>query len=128
MQEAKEFFCMDEKAREHMLFGGWRSGKLYRALDVQILPCASRYVAYDGTVSEDDGSCVWDIEETIKYLGSAIQIIINTNQGIFNTNKYDEDRVQKQSVLYSVQTRSDLAWFVGGYINRNELEDEIDLM
>ena len=127
MQEAKEFFCMDQKARDHMLFGGWKTGKTYRALDVQLLPCASRYVAYDGTVYEDDGSCIWDLEQTIEYLGSAIQILINTNQGSFQVNKFDEDRVMKESMLHSVQARSDLAWFVGGYIDRNELEDEIEL-
>ena len=66
-----------------MLFGGWKTGKTYRALDLQLLPCASRYVAYDGTVYEDDGSCIWDLEQTIEYLGSAIQILINTNQGSF---------------------------------------------
>ena len=110
-----------------MLYGGWRSGTTYGALDVQILPCASRYVAYDGSVSEDDGSCIWDKEQTIEYLGSAIQIIININQGTFLTNKYDEDRVLKESVLYSIQAMSDIAWFTGLYIDRNMLEDEIAL-
>ena len=95
LQEAKEFFCLDQKARDHMLFGGWKSGTIYRALDIQILPCASRYISYDGTVSEDDGSCEWDLEQTIEYLGSAMQIIIVTNQGNFMTNKFNEDRVQK---------------------------------
>ena len=78
-----------------MLFGGWKSGKIYRALDIQILPCASRYISYDGTVSEDDGSCIWDLEQTIEYMGSAFQIIITTNQGNFMTNKFNEDRIQK---------------------------------
>ena len=82
-QETQELFCMDDKAREHMLYGGWRSGSNYRALDVQIIPCASRYVAYDGTVSEDDGSCDWELENAIEYLGGAYTIGMNSNQGKF---------------------------------------------
>ena len=62
-----------------------------------MISCASRYVAFDGTVSEYDGSCVWDREETLKYLGAAFRIALNGNQGTFMSNKFGEGRILKES-------------------------------
>ena len=104
---------MDTHAREHMLFGGWRSGVNFQALDIQMISGASRYVAYDGTVSEADGSCVWDREKTLKYLGAAVRIALNGNQGTFVPNKFGEGRIMKESMLYSVQSDSSKANYTG---------------
>ena len=83
LQESNELFCLSHKVRELILFGGSRSGLIYRALDIKLVPCATRYVSYDGTVSEDDGSCIWDRDQTIEYLGQAVTTVMVTNQGVF---------------------------------------------
>ena len=104
-----------------MLYGSWRSGLSYRALDIQIVPCATRYVAYDGSVSEDDGSCEWDIEKSKEYLGSALTIVILSNEGAFNAHNYDEKRVSYKSKINSSIASTEKANWTGSFINKHEL-------
>ena len=121
LSEGKELFCLPQKAQELMLFGSWRSGANYRALDIQLVPCSTRYVAYDGKVSEDDGSCIWGHDEAIEYLGPAITIMMVTNQGIFQPKKYDDERVIQQSMLHSQLAGTEQAQWSGSFIRKQEL-------
>ena len=127
LSEANELFCLGKKAQELILFGGWRSGINYRALDIQLVPCSTRYVDYDGKVSEDDGSCVWGHDKAIEYLGPAITIMMVTNQGIFQPKKFNDDRVTLQSMLHSQLAGTENAQWSGSFIRKQELQDEIDI-
>lgn len=93
LKDSQALWCLDEAVIGRKLYGGWVSGGDYTALDIQLIPCASRYVAFDGTVSEDDGSCIWDMDATIEYLGSAISTLVLSNNSVFNPNEFGEERI-----------------------------------
>ena len=103
-----------------MLFGGWKTGTNYRALDIQLIPCSTSYVSYDGTVNEDDGSCVWGKDEAIEYLGAAVTSMIVTNQSVFQSNEFDEDRVVQNSRIFSVLSETERALWTGSFIKKHE--------
>ena len=121
MFNANELFCLSPKIRELELFGGWQSGVNYRALDIQLVPCSSSYVDYDGAVNFDDESCVWGLDKAMDYLGTALTSIMITNQGIFQPNEFDDERILKQSMVHSQLTSTDRAQWVGAFIRRQEL-------
>ena len=56
------------------LYGDWKSDTEYSVLEIMLLPCATRFTAYDGTVHGGGENCVWDKNETLAYLGDAINI------------------------------------------------------
>ena len=127
LQENKELFCLHQKIIDLMLFGGWSLGSNYRALDIQLIPCSTSYVSYDGTVNEDDGSCVWGKDEAIEYLGAAVTSMIVTNQSVFQSNEFDEDRVVQNSRIFSVLSETERALWTGSFIKKHEFVDEIEL-
>ena len=55
--------------------GTWRTDDDYRILDFRMIPCASQYTAFDGTVYGGDDSCVWDREEVLKWIGPAMDVM-----------------------------------------------------
>ena len=59
-QEDGYLMCLDWRAANFELYGTWRVDTDYAAVDVVIMPCGSRYVAYDGTIHGGGDDCVWD--------------------------------------------------------------------
>ena len=48
--EKQLLYCLDEQLYDIDLYGNWISDTNYAALDIMLIPCATRYTAYDGTV------------------------------------------------------------------------------
>ena len=52
------------------MFGTWKNGSSYSAIDIMAVPCGYQYTAFDGTVQEiNDDNCNWDKDALGDYLG-----------------------------------------------------------
>ena len=67
----------------HDLYGSWKTGGQYAAIKIDVRPCSSSWVAFDGTVHGGSDDCVWDQKENIEYLGEAINTLVMYNYGVF---------------------------------------------
>ena len=77
------------------LYGSWKSGEAYSAVDVQLVPCASRITLFDGSELGADESCEWDQMKVQAYLGAYFDIIVYHNQAEFKQDRYGVDRIQR---------------------------------
>ena len=62
-KEGDHWFCYDDSALDFEIKGTWRTDEVYNALDIRLLPCASQYTAFDGSIHGGDESCEWDLAE-----------------------------------------------------------------
>ena len=73
--EKQFLYCIDEQLYDIDLYGDWISDTLYAALDIILIPCATCYTAYDGTVHGAGDNCNCNKTEAMLYLGDAVNII-----------------------------------------------------
>ena len=73
--EKQALYCIEEQLYDIDLYGNWVSDSYYSALDIMLIPCATRYTAYDGTVHGGGDNCNWNKTEAMNYLGGAINLI-----------------------------------------------------
>ena len=94
-----------------------------------IIPCASRFVAHDGTVHGGGANCVWNKSTVLEYLGSTFSMVAFYNQGTFNADNFDDDdRIEKNSSTKAINVDSTRSSWTESNINKHELIDIIDLM
>lgn len=83
LQDGKHLYCQDWKELEFELYGTETAGVDYTALDVMIVPCASKITLYDGSVVGGDEDCAWEKEDVQSYLGAAFNMLMYHNQNEF---------------------------------------------
>ena len=110
------------------LYGSYNTGKAYSAIDVKLVPCASRITLFDGSELGADQSCEWDQTKVQAYLGAYFDIIIYHNQAEFKQDAYGEDRIQRQIEKTLIHSVSNDAFWSEGYIQKHTLTDETDLI
>ena len=108
--------------------GTWRTDDEYKSLDFRMIPCASQYTAFDGTIHGGDESCVWDKEEVVEWLGPAMDVMALHNQPIFKQDKYYKDRIQKTSKIQQQLTATNQASWTDTNLLEYELIDETSLV
>ena len=93
------------------------------------VPCGYQYTAFDGTVQEiNDDNCNWDKDALGDYLGGNAIFNVFANQVSFDINNFSESKTKMgTSIKSSMFNTKDAAW-VGTYIKRNEIIDEISLL
>ena len=64
-------FCLHPEIKDIDLYGTWASGEAYSAIDVQLVPCASRIPLFDGSELGADQSCEWNQTKVQEYIGRA---------------------------------------------------------
>ena len=69
LRNGNNFFCIDERALGFELFSSEASGVDFHALDIVLMPCATRTTLFDGSVVGGDDNCIWDKEEMTNYMG-----------------------------------------------------------
>ena len=52
-------------------------------LGFELLPCASKYTAIDGTVHGGGDDCNWDFDKHREYMGTQFSIVALYNRGTF---------------------------------------------
>ena len=52
--------CLHPELRKFDLFGAQLTGNDYTAIDFMLVPCASRFVMFDGSEIGGEDFCVWD--------------------------------------------------------------------
>ena len=60
LQDDGGFYCLDWKALGLELYGSETLGIDFNALDLMIIPCASRITLHDGREIGGDDDCIWD--------------------------------------------------------------------
>lgn len=53
-------YCLDWQEQDLELYGTWRSGGEYAAIDIIAAPCGMRYRTSNGTVIEPREDCNWN--------------------------------------------------------------------
>ena len=94
-QNGGHLFCIDWRELSHDLFGYWRNQDNFSHVDVSLVPCGS-------TEAEAD-ECVWDQEEVFEYMGSEWEMEVYHNQHSFQSNKYNEARIETKSTKTSIR-------------------------
>ena len=75
------WFCFDIKAFEDItMHGRWVDDDDYQSFDFRMIPCASQYTAFDGTVHGGSESCIWDKNQFMEWLGSSVDVMALHNQ------------------------------------------------
>ena len=83
MKEKNLWYCFDWKSVDWNLYGAWRSDAEYVSLEISLLACGTRYIAYDGTEHGGADNCVYSLEETKQYLGEVLNLMALYNHGTF---------------------------------------------
>ena len=73
------FYCIDFSLHDFTLYGTESSGIDHIAIDIILVPCASRVTLYDGSVVGGDDSCVWDKDEVRNYMGQTFSLLAYHN-------------------------------------------------
>ena len=69
MRRKGGLFCLDWAEHGHDIWGTWKTGKHYAAVEIMAVPCGHEYTAYDGTVERAREDCNWDKKKLREYLG-----------------------------------------------------------
>ena len=83
MKAELQLYCYDWGEDGFDLYGSWKSGGNSTALSFDLLPCASRYTAIDGTVHGGGDDCEWDFDKHREYMGTQFSIVALYNRGTF---------------------------------------------
>ena len=97
--EGHHWFCFDWKTTDFDIYGTWRTDEYFSALEIRMLPCATQVTAFDGSLLGGDQSCIYDKEEVLEYLGSAIDLLVLANHGDFNQNDFEDDRIKRAAKI-----------------------------
>ena len=62
------------------LFGDWQVPGDYNAANIRLIPCATQFESYDGSILGGEDDCVWDEEEVKSYIGPSFKILVYHNQ------------------------------------------------
>ena len=88
-------FCLHPEIKDTDLYGTWKSGEAFGAIDVALVPCASRITLFDGSELGADQSCEWDQTKVQEYLGAYFFMDVYYNKAEFRQDAYGEDRVKR---------------------------------
>ena len=83
-KEGGHWFCFDWRTTEFDIIGTWRTDLVYSALEMRMLPCATQFIAFDGSIHGGDDTCIYNKEKVIEYLGSSIDLLVLANQARFS--------------------------------------------
>ena len=78
--EDGDLFCLDWKALNFNLYGDWQEAGDYNAVNIRLIPCATQFESYDGTILGGNDECVWDEKEVKDYIGESFRILVYHNQ------------------------------------------------
>ena len=81
------------------MYGTWRKGARFASIDTLVIPCASKITTGDGVQIGGEDTCVWDKNEVDAYLGREYNMLVYYNQAGFRPSKYDDERIERKSVL-----------------------------
>ena len=87
------------------------------------MPC--NFIQWGGTTI--DPSCVFDVKEQIKYLGS-INIVTLHNDERLNAQGFGDDSIIKESKITKMQVDETKPNWIDLNIEMNELEDETSIL
>ena len=73
------FFCLDWESLDLKIHGSFRSDTSYSAIELLLLPCATRVKTSDDVTIGGDDICVWDQKEAATYMGDALSMKILHN-------------------------------------------------
>ena len=62
------------------IYGSDLSGVDFAALDLMLIPCASRITLHDGREIGADKDCIWEKKELINYMSSGYKFLTRFNQ------------------------------------------------
>ena len=98
------------------MFGSSYTGNDFRAIDVEVLACASRIQLHNGSYVGGDESCVWELKEVEAHLGAAFYLKFYKNERTFQQNVFDDQRVKNEAVKHLEYTTTKNAhWAMGKF-------------
>ena len=75
LRDEGAFYCIDERALGFDLHGTEDTGVDFTALEIVLMPCASRVTLFDGSIVGGDDNCIWDQDEMINYVGRTVNLL-----------------------------------------------------
>ena len=72
--------------------GTWIKDRNFKAIDVIMVPCGTKYTLADGSILNIRDDCVEDEQEVIDYLGM-LQVTAYHNDRSVQQDKYDDGRL-----------------------------------
>ena len=79
-------FCLQPEVLETQLFSSWKLKQDYIALDIALVPCASKVELFDGSNQGAEDNCVWDEDQVKSYMTNSFDFMIFHNQLSFVPN------------------------------------------
>ena len=89
-KEAGSFYCLDWQKEKLTLQGSMTLDKNYLAVQVMAVPCGTYFTDAYGVEHVPPDDCVLDQEENMKVLGTAIRLVVLSNQGFFKHSALDQ--------------------------------------
>ena len=117
-------YCVDFTSTDINIHSSYVYSNDYSAFDIIAVPCGTQL---EGDVNPMRDDCEWNKRAVMNYLKS-FRLNVIFNVGVFLPNEFGEDRIQKRSVLTKVYVDPKTSNWVGAYIQRATLNDEISLL
>ena len=110
------------------LYGSEASAIDFSALDVLLVPCASRITLFDGSVVGGEEDCIWDRNKMEEVFDDAYNFMVYHNQHEFQNEDFGEDtRIKYVSTLQAIFSTTHNARWTMTPIELNKLIDEVAL-